>query len=258
MQSGRSFTEIAMVNTRDEPAKLRDNFRARLHTLLFWTSLSVCSLRRLPHRAPIVLQTAQRRMKHDRAARPRNCVECIPRGGGWHFLWGCIEFKARFRFLPIWPFDYGSFSDGMCVCFQATRQFLEEINKWTSQHGVSPLSRELAVKFLMARKFDVLRAIELFHSYRVRRRRRSTVAQIKLTWRSSNPRGCVLSQSTPCENTACDHWTCVNTWQHIQGGCWLLCVLPPICWVCMLINQPGGDFTWLWFCKSTQSANEDF
>ncbi|XP_069018768.1 tyrosine-protein phosphatase non-receptor type 9 isoform X2 [Embiotoca jacksoni] len=49
---------------------------------------------------------------------------------------------------------------------QATRQFLEEINKWTSQHGVSPLSRELAVKFLMARKFDVLRAIELFHSYR--------------------------------------------------------------------------------------------
>uniref|UniRef100_A0A7N8WS87 Tyrosine-protein phosphatase non-receptor type 9 n=1 Tax=Mastacembelus armatus TaxID=205130 RepID=A0A7N8WS87_9TELE len=49
---------------------------------------------------------------------------------------------------------------------QATRQFLEEINKWTSQHGVSPLSKDLAVKFLMARKFDVLRAIELFHSYR--------------------------------------------------------------------------------------------
>uniref|UniRef100_A0A8C6WVW9 Tyrosine-protein phosphatase non-receptor type 9 n=1 Tax=Neogobius melanostomus TaxID=47308 RepID=A0A8C6WVW9_9GOBI len=45
-------------------------------------------------------------------------------------------------------------------------QFLEEINKWTSQHGVSPLSKDLAVKFLMARKFDVLRAIELFHSYR--------------------------------------------------------------------------------------------
>uniref|UniRef100_A0A8C5GEW8 Tyrosine-protein phosphatase non-receptor type 9 n=1 Tax=Gouania willdenowi TaxID=441366 RepID=A0A8C5GEW8_GOUWI len=50
--------------------------------------------------------------------------------------------------------------------YQATRQFLEEINKWTSLHGVSPLSRELAVKFLMARKFDVLRAIDLFHSYR--------------------------------------------------------------------------------------------
>uniref|UniRef100_A0AAY4CXM4 Tyrosine-protein phosphatase non-receptor type 9 n=1 Tax=Denticeps clupeoides TaxID=299321 RepID=A0AAY4CXM4_9TELE len=49
---------------------------------------------------------------------------------------------------------------------QATKQFLEEINKWTTQHGVSPLSWEVAVKFLMARKFDVLRAIELFHSYR--------------------------------------------------------------------------------------------
>uniref|UniRef100_A0A8C6X676 Tyrosine-protein phosphatase non-receptor type 9 n=1 Tax=Naja naja TaxID=35670 RepID=A0A8C6X676_NAJNA len=49
---------------------------------------------------------------------------------------------------------------------QATKQFLEEINKWTIQYNVSPLSWNMAVKFLMARKFDVLRAIELFHSYR--------------------------------------------------------------------------------------------
>ncbi|XP_032655704.1 tyrosine-protein phosphatase non-receptor type 9 [Chelonoidis abingdonii] len=49
---------------------------------------------------------------------------------------------------------------------QATKQFLEEINKWTVQYNVSPLSWNVAVKFLMARKFDVLRAIELFHSYR--------------------------------------------------------------------------------------------
>uniref|UniRef100_A0A8C3VD68 Tyrosine-protein phosphatase non-receptor type 9 n=1 Tax=Catharus ustulatus TaxID=91951 RepID=A0A8C3VD68_CATUS len=49
---------------------------------------------------------------------------------------------------------------------QATKQFLEEINKWTGQYNVSPLSWNVAVKFLMARKFDVLRAIELFHSYR--------------------------------------------------------------------------------------------
>ncbi|KAG9337017.1 hypothetical protein JZ751_029876, partial [Albula glossodonta] len=49
---------------------------------------------------------------------------------------------------------------------RATKQFLEEINKWTTQHGVSPLSWNVAVKFLMARKFDVLRAVELFHSYR--------------------------------------------------------------------------------------------
>uniref|UniRef100_A0A8C2T601 Tyrosine-protein phosphatase non-receptor type 9 n=1 Tax=Coturnix japonica TaxID=93934 RepID=A0A8C2T601_COTJA len=49
---------------------------------------------------------------------------------------------------------------------EATKQFLEEINKWTGQYNVSPLSWNVAVKFLMARKFDVLRAIELFHSYR--------------------------------------------------------------------------------------------
>lgn len=35
---------------------------------------------------------------------------------------------------------------------------------------MSPLSWNVAVKFLMARKFDVLRAIELFHSYRVSQR----------------------------------------------------------------------------------------
>uniref|UniRef100_A0A8C2J285 Tyrosine-protein phosphatase non-receptor type 9 n=1 Tax=Cyprinus carpio TaxID=7962 RepID=A0A8C2J285_CYPCA len=57
----------------------------------------------------------------------------------------------------------------------ATKQFLEEINKWTSQHGVSPLSWDVAVKFLMARKFDVLRAIELFHSYRETRLREGIV-----------------------------------------------------------------------------------
>ncbi|CAK6441263.1 unnamed protein product [Pipistrellus nathusii] len=49
---------------------------------------------------------------------------------------------------------------------QATEQFLEVINKWTVQDNVSPLSWNVTVKFLMARKFDVLRAIELFHSHR--------------------------------------------------------------------------------------------
>ncbi|KAM8907520.1 tyrosine-protein phosphatase non-receptor type 9 [Lycaon pictus] len=58
---------------------------------------------------------------------------------------------------------------------QATKQFLEEINKWTVQYNVSPLSWDVAVKFLMARKFDVLRAIELFHSYRETRRKEGIV-----------------------------------------------------------------------------------
>uniref|UniRef100_A0A7N8YJF5 Tyrosine-protein phosphatase non-receptor type 9 n=1 Tax=Mastacembelus armatus TaxID=205130 RepID=A0A7N8YJF5_9TELE len=45
----------------------------------------------------------------------------------------------------------------------------ETLYRPISQHSttlLSPLSKDLAVKFLMARKFDVLRAIELFHSYR--------------------------------------------------------------------------------------------
>ncbi|XP_019481009.1 PREDICTED: tyrosine-protein phosphatase non-receptor type 9 isoform X2 [Hipposideros armiger] len=58
---------------------------------------------------------------------------------------------------------------------QATKQFLEEINKWTVQYNVSPLSWHVAVKFLMARKFDVLRAVELFHSYRETRRKEGIV-----------------------------------------------------------------------------------
>lgn len=43
---------------------------------------------------------------------------------------------------------------------------------------MSPLSWNVAVKFLMARKFDVLRAIELFHSYRVSREGFSSVRDL--------------------------------------------------------------------------------
>ncbi|XP_053320699.1 tyrosine-protein phosphatase non-receptor type 9 [Spea bombifrons] len=58
---------------------------------------------------------------------------------------------------------------------QATQRFLQEMNSWTSCHSVSPLSWDIAVKFLMARKFDVVRAIELFHSYRETRQREGIV-----------------------------------------------------------------------------------
>ncbi|XP_018410149.1 PREDICTED: tyrosine-protein phosphatase non-receptor type 9 isoform X1 [Nanorana parkeri] len=58
---------------------------------------------------------------------------------------------------------------------QATQRFLQEMNSWTSFHSVPPLSWDVAVKFLMARKFDVVRAIELFHSYRETRQREGIV-----------------------------------------------------------------------------------
>lgn len=93
---------------------------------------------------------------------------------------------------------------------QATKQFLEEINKWTGQYNVSPLSWNVAVKFLMARKFDVLRAIELFHSYRVRAGPGPPLpagpvppATLLSAWkillsRAKSPRGCVW-------------WSCVSS-----------------------------------------------
>ncbi|XP_012386444.1 tyrosine-protein phosphatase non-receptor type 9 isoform X3 [Dasypus novemcinctus] len=80
--------------------------------------------------------------------------------------------------------EQAMFSTGISECWKhkssivlimATKQFLEEINKWTVQYNVSPLSWNVAVKFLMARKFDVLRAIELFHSYRETRRKEGIV-----------------------------------------------------------------------------------
>lgn len=85
---------------------------------------------------------------------------------------------------------------------QATKQFLEEINKWTGQYNVSPLSWNVAVKFLMARKFDVLRAIELFHSYRVRVGP-VPPAPLLPAWKTlpspaKSPRGCVW-------------WSCVSS-----------------------------------------------
>ena len=75
-------------------------------------------------------------------------------------------FRACLFFDPVNMFSTYSLFFTLFVK-QATKQFLEEVNKWTAQYSVSPLSWNVAVKFLMARKFDVLRAVELFHTYRV-------------------------------------------------------------------------------------------
>uniref|UniRef100_S4RBZ9 protein-tyrosine-phosphatase n=1 Tax=Petromyzon marinus TaxID=7757 RepID=S4RBZ9_PETMA len=52
---------------------------------------------------------------------------------------------------------------------QATKQFLEEVNRWREQNGAAPVCWATAVKFLAARKFHTQRAIELFHAYRLTR-----------------------------------------------------------------------------------------
>lgn len=112
-------------------------------------------------------------------------VATFPPRGAQHLPAGRAAPPARLPCLP-----------------QATKQFLEEINKWTGQYNVSPLSWNVAVKFLMARKFDVLRAIELFHSYRVRAGP-VPPAPLLPAWKTlpspaKSPRGCVW-------------WSCVSS-----------------------------------------------
>ena len=61
------------------------------------------------------------------------------------------------------------FTSLSCVClFQAVEEFLGEVRSREQPHSASLVSEPTAVKFLMARKFDVSRAINLFQAYKVR------------------------------------------------------------------------------------------
>lgn len=50
---------------------------------------------------------------------------------------------------------------------QAIRIFLSEVNEERSKCGQSPVGTATAVKFLMARKFDVSRALVLYRAHQV-------------------------------------------------------------------------------------------
>lgn len=50
---------------------------------------------------------------------------------------------------------------------QAVEEFLGEVRSREQPHSAGLVSQPTAVKFLMARKFDVSRAIELFQAYKV-------------------------------------------------------------------------------------------
>jgi len=93
----------------------------------------------------------------------------------WSVLTGITGLEVIFKFLFKYIFkEYKSqiaewhyldmlwFSD-----WQATKEFLEEIGLHYSDPDNEPLSWATAVKFLMARKFDVRRAVELFMSHEV-------------------------------------------------------------------------------------------
>lgn len=59
----------------------------------------------------------------------------------------------------------------MCLCSQATRDFLEVVNRLRRRRHAGPVSWSTAVKFLAARKFDVGRAVSLYEAHENTRQR---------------------------------------------------------------------------------------
>lgn len=64
----------------------------------------------------------------------------------------------------LWTFDF-NFPSFFLV--QAVEEFLSEVRSREQPHSAGLVSQPTAVKFLMARKFDVTRAIDLFQAYKV-------------------------------------------------------------------------------------------
>ncbi|XP_037777162.1 tyrosine-protein phosphatase non-receptor type 9-like isoform X1 [Penaeus monodon] len=54
---------------------------------------------------------------------------------------------------------------------EATKEFVEQVNELRRSRNVGPLSWNTAVKFLMARKFDVSRAVSLYEQHEITRHR---------------------------------------------------------------------------------------
>lgn len=57
----------------------------------------------------------------------------------------------------------------MCyfMWLQAVTEFLDKVRSREQPHSAGLVSQPTAIKFLMARKFDVSRAIDLFQDYKV-------------------------------------------------------------------------------------------
>lgn len=55
-----------------------------------------------------------------------------------------------------------------CCLTQAIAVFLREANKDRAEHGSSPVGTSTALTFLMARKFNAERAVNLYRQYQVR------------------------------------------------------------------------------------------
>lgn len=60
-------------------------------------------------------------------------------------------------------------------CFQATKKFIEVVNNLRAHRKLGPVSWSTAVLFLLARKFDVGRAVTLYEQHEATRQREGLV-----------------------------------------------------------------------------------
>lgn len=90
------------------------------------------------------------------------CQGLIPFSSSVIFLFFFIFFYL-FPLLSSSPFDNIVSS----YVHQAVEEFLGVVRSREQPHSAGLVSQPTAVKFLMARKFDVSRAIELFQAYKV-------------------------------------------------------------------------------------------
>ena len=51
--------------------------------------------------------------------------------------------------------------------FQVLETFTEKVSEYRRYEGLQPISRNESIKFVMARKFDYLRAVELYRAHQV-------------------------------------------------------------------------------------------
>lgn len=77
------------------------------------------------------------------------------------------HFSPSAQISPCTPTPNLSPSISSLMFVQAVEEFLGEVRSREQPHSAGLVSQPTAVKFLMARKFDVSRAIELFQAYKV-------------------------------------------------------------------------------------------
>lgn len=118
--------------------------------------------------------------------------------------------------------------DGLSVRqYQATKEFIEVINERRSQRNAGPLAWNTAVKFLMARKFDIRRALALYEQHEITRNREGLVkldpSREPLKTELETGKFTILPTRDPSGAaiaifTACRHFPLVTTHQTTLQG----------------------------------------